>query len=96
MDEYEEHAEMVIRDCFQEGWGVFRIASELIGQEGKQTWTIGELIAALAGVYRDEDRNNKKQRPKTVQHTTNKSRTRPRDKQNRSACSVSRDMQLHR
>ena len=96
MSDAAAHAAWLYRDCTRDGWGVFRIAESYTLEKGRKTWTEPELIQAIAAWMEHEAANNPQQRPETVQHTANRSSTRPRNKQKRSAISAGSNLQLHR
>ena len=96
MSDAAAHAAWLYRDCTRDGWGVFRIAEAYTLEKGRKTWTEPELIQAIAAWMEHEAANNTQQRPETVQHTANRSSTRPRNKQKRSAVSAGSNLQLHR
>ena len=96
MSDAAAHAAWLYRDCTRDGWGVFRIAEAYTLEKGRKTWTEPELIQAIAAWMEHEAANNPQQRPETVQHIANRSSTRPRNKQKRSAVSAGSNLQLHR
>ena len=96
MSDAYEHAAWLFRDCIRDGWGVFRIAETYTFEEGRKTWTEPDLIQAIAAWLEHEAANDTQQRPETVQHTADRSSTRPTDKQNSSTVSPGSNLQLYR
>lgn len=96
MNDAAQHAAWLYRDCISEGWGVFRIAEHFTLEEGRKTWTEPELIQAIAAWLEHEAANHTQQRLEAVQHTANRSSTRPRNKQNSCPVSAGCHLQLYR